>query len=267
MLDKNLYNSLKLNNYQLPPNVKEADKIINTFLLCLSSTDCELRDKVAYNIFSEWLLTKDNLSYEQKKTIYYYALNEKNLFYKIKSKESDAIFQRSFLTLIIALLLSNNKVHHFLTDKEVQTTYTSLTKLLTIEKATRSFVKGKGWAHCIAHTADALDELVYQISIRNKEVKIIMNAITSFYKGNKVMLTGEEDERLSTIIITALSLQKLTYTEVKKWLISFSENIPIINPEIPVINIKQFTQTLLIKLAILGYDIKFKDFPLLTRYL
>ncbi|MGC9250222.1 DUF2785 domain-containing protein, partial [Listeria ivanovii] len=31
--------------------------------------------------------------------------------------------------------------------------------------------------------------------------------------------------------------------------------------------IKQFTQTLLIKLAILGYDIKFKDFPLLTRYL
>lgn len=158
-------------------------------------------------------------------------------------------------------------MHHFLTDKEVQTTYTSLTKLLTIEKDTRSFVKGKGWAHCIAHTADALDELVYQISIRNKEVKIIMNAITSFYKGNKVMLTGEEDERLSTIIITALSLQKLTYTEVKKWLISFSENIPIINPEIPVINIKQFTQTLLIKLAILGYDIKFKDFPLLTRYL
>ncbi|AIS62537.1 DUF2785 domain-containing protein [Listeria ivanovii] len=267
MIDNSLYNSLKLTNYQLPQNFKKAEKMINTFLTYLSSTDSKLRDKIAYSIFSEWLYTKDNLSYEQKMIIYSYALNEKNLFYKIKSIENDAVFQRSFLTLIIALLLSNNKVHNFLTAKEVQRIYISLTQLLATENDTRSFVEGKGWAHCIAHIADALDELVYQMSIKNKEVTIIMDNISSFYKRNYTILTGEEDERLSTIIITALTLQKLSYTEVKNWLISISENIPIVSPEIPLINIKQFTQTLLIKLSILEYDVKFKDFPLLTRYI
>ncbi|HCA4054979.1 TPA: DUF2785 domain-containing protein, partial [Listeria monocytogenes] len=38
-------------------------------------------------------------------------------------------------------------------------------------------------------------------------------------------------------------------------------------PEIPLINIKQFTQTLLIKLTVLNYDVDFSLFPIVTRYI
>ncbi|HAO5956272.1 TPA: DUF2785 domain-containing protein, partial [Listeria monocytogenes] len=169
--------------------------------------------------------------------------------------------------LIIALLLENNKVHNFLTDNEIRKTLNLLIELLKKEKNTHSFIEEKGWAHCIAHTADALDELICQRTISEIDVKKIMTAITFFYKTNPNILTGEEDERLSNILITALFEQKINIEEVKNWLNSLSETIPNHLPEIPLINIKQFTQTLLIKLTVLNYDVDFNLFPIVTRYI
>ncbi|EPE8279234.1 DUF2785 domain-containing protein [Listeria monocytogenes] len=267
MHDSNLFNTLKQNNYILPKDPDASNEIIDTMLSYLSSVDSELRDNIAYNIFFEWLVGQDNLTTDQKRRIYNYAVNKNNLLFKINIIDSDAVFQRSFLALIIALLLENNKVHNFLTDNEIRKTLNLLIELLEKEKNTHSFIEEKGWAHCIAHTADALDELIYQRTISEIDVKKIMTAITFFYKTNPNILTGEEDERLSNILITALFEQKINIEEVKNWLNSLSEAIPNHLPEIPLINIKQFTQTLLIKLTVLNYDVDFNLFPIVTRYI
>ncbi|RKA28123.1 hypothetical protein DYZ85_00906 [Listeria monocytogenes] len=267
MHDSNLFNILKQNNYILPKDPDSSNEIIDTMLSYLSSVDSELRDNIAYNIFFEWLVGQDNLTTDQKRRIYNYAVNKNNLLFKINIIDSDAVFQRSFLALIIALLLENNKVHNFLTDNEIRKTLNLLIELLEKEKNTHSFIEEKGWAHCIAHTADTLDELIYQRTISEIDVKKIMTAITFFYKTNPNILTGEEDERLSNILITALFEQKINIEEVKNWLNSLSETIPNHLPEIPLINIKQFTQTLLIKLTVLNYDVDFNLFPIVTRYI
>ncbi|EOF7811789.1 DUF2785 domain-containing protein [Listeria monocytogenes] len=267
MHDSNLFNILKQNNYILPKDPDASNEIIDTMLSYLSSVDSELRDNIAYNIFFEWLVGQDNLTTDQKRRIYNYAVNKNNLLFKINIIDSDAVFQRSFLALIIALLLENNKVHTFLTDNEIRKTMNLLIELLEKEKNTHSFIEEKGWAHCIAHTADALDELIYQRTISEIDVKKIMTAITFFYKTNPNILTGEEDERLSNILITALFEQKINIEEVKNWLNSLSEAIPNHLPEIPLINIKQFTQTFLIKLTVLNYDVDFNLFPIVTRYI
>ncbi|EBF5159363.1 TPA: DUF2785 domain-containing protein [Listeria monocytogenes] len=267
MHDSNLFNTLKQTNYILPKDPDASNEIIDTMLSYLSSVDSKLRDNIAYNIFFEWLVGQDNLTTVQKRRIYNYAVNKNNLLFKINIIDSDAVFQRSFLALIIALLLENNKVHTFLTDNEIRKTLNLLIELLEKEKNTHSFIEEKGWAHCIAHTADALDELIYQRTISEIDVKKIMTAITFFYKTNPNILTGEEDERLSNILITALFEQKINIEEVKNWLNSLSEAIPNHLPEIPLINIKQFTQTLLIKLTVLNYDVDFNLFPIVTRYI
>ncbi|EGY1136742.1 DUF2785 domain-containing protein [Listeria monocytogenes] len=267
MHDSNLFNTLKQTNYILPEDPEASNEIIDTMLSYLSSVDSELRDNIAYNIFFEWLVGQDNLTTDQKRRIYNYAVNKNNLLFKINIIDSDAVFQRSFLALIIALLLENNKVHTFLTDNEIRKTMNLLIELLEKEKNTHSFIEEKGWAHCIAHTADALDELIYQRTISEIDVKKIMTAIMFFYKTNLNILTGEEDERLSNILITALFEQKINIEEVKNWLNSLSEAIPNHLPEIPLINIKQFTQTLLIKLTVLNYDVDFNLFPIVTRYI
>ncbi|MBC1978151.1 DUF2785 domain-containing protein [Listeria marthii] len=267
MYDYNLYNTLKQNEYTLPKNPNTSNEIIDTVLSYLSSNDSVLRDDIAYHIFSEWLIVKDNLTDEQKMRIYNYSANRKKLLFKIDLVDSDAVFQRSFLALIIALLLENNKIHFFLNEDEIRKAFDLLIELLKNEKNTLSFVEGKGWAHSIAHTADALDELIYQPFIDKLDVKKIMLTIDTFFKTNTMILTGEEDERLSNILITALSEQKISYKEIINWLILLAENIPKQLPEIPLINIKQFTQTLLIKLSVLGYDVDFQMFPIVTRYI
>lgn len=128
--DSNLFNTLKQNNYILPKDPDASNEIIDTMLSYLSSIDSELRDNIAYNIFSEWLVGQDNLTTEQKMRIYNYAVNKNNLLSKINIIDSDAVFQRSFLALIIALLLENNKVHNFLTDNEIRKTLNLLIELL-----------------------------------------------------------------------------------------------------------------------------------------
>lgn len=194
MYDSHLYTKLKQNEYKLPKDLKTSDKIIDIMLSNLSSTDSILRDTIAYHIFSEWLVIRDNLTIHQKMRIYNYSVNKKNLLFKIDKIDSDAVFQRSFLALIIALLLENNKIHAFLNDKEIEKIFILLNELLKKEQNMLSFVEGKGWSHCIAHTAEALDKLIYQPTIKNSDVKIIMNSISDFYKTNTVILTGEEDE-------------------------------------------------------------------------
>ncbi|EDN7834561.1 DUF2785 domain-containing protein, partial [Listeria monocytogenes] len=102
MHNPNLFNTLKQNEYTLPKDPNTSNEIIDTMLSYLSSTDSELRDNIAYNIFSEWLVVQDNLTTEQKMRIYNYAVNKNNLLFKINIIDSDAVFQRSFLALIIA---------------------------------------------------------------------------------------------------------------------------------------------------------------------
>ncbi|EQC2345057.1 DUF2785 domain-containing protein, partial [Listeria monocytogenes] len=133
MHDSNLFNTLKQNNYILPKDPDASNEIIDTMLSYLSSVDSELRDNIAYNIFFEWLVGQDNLTTVQKMRIYNYAVNKNNLLFKINIIDSDAVFQRSFLALIIALLLENNKVHNFLTDNEIRKTLNLLIELLEKE--------------------------------------------------------------------------------------------------------------------------------------
>lgn len=262
-----MFDFLKINNYRLPKNKMEAKKWIAIVLTSLSSTDSQVRDKTAYEILCEWLVNKNNLTFEQKKQIYFYVSNKENLLVGIGKQEDDSVFQRSFLALTIALLLISNKKSDFLEEKEVMLLFDLTIQLLRNEKDTRSFVEGSGWAHSTAHTADALDEFVYQVSIKQQQVKVMLNGIDYFYKHTNTILTGEEDERLSTILISALQEQKIDLAEILIWLESFSKNIPKQLPEIKLINSKQFIQTLLIKLSILNYDVSFSAFPLLTRYL
>lgn len=134
MHDSNLFNTLKQNNYILPKDPDASNEIIDTMLSYLSSVDSELRDNIAYNIFFEWLVGQDNLTTDQKRRIYNYAVNKNNLLFKINIIDSDAVFQRSFLALIIALLLENNKVHNFLTNNEIRKTMNLLIELLEKEK-------------------------------------------------------------------------------------------------------------------------------------
>ena len=72
------------------------------------------------------------------------------------------------------------------------------------ENDVRGYVEEKGWAHSIAHIADALDELVKQPDLSEKRLEEIANTIMDKMYFNKGYFLFEEDERMVTAMISLL---------------------------------------------------------------
>ena len=90
---------------------------------------------------------------------------------------------------------------------------------LSQEKDTRGFVKGKGWAHSIAHGADLAAVIANHPLLEKRLIPIVLEGVTScFWKGG--VYTDDEDERL-----VAIFLHSLKRTIQKKSLIEWLEQV------------------------------------------
>lgn len=146
------------NNFSLPQGIDEYSMVQQVVDL-LSSTDPELRDKLAYRILNNWLLEKKLLPDEQLVKLLDNAISHNMLFNRIGEVGTDSIFLRSFSSLLIALLLIRDNRDQYLTENKVHKIMNTLITYCKSEKDYRGYVEGKGWAHAAAHISDALDNV------------------------------------------------------------------------------------------------------------
>jgi hypothetical protein len=118
------------------------------------------------------------------------------------------------------------------------------------ERDLRGYMRGKGWAHAVAHTADALDEFVQCNEISRDDLINILNLIAEVASTEKAVYICGEDERLAFAVVNAFKREELTKTDKQGWLESFT---PLVHragstpdPEgyQSFINIKHFLRTL-----------------------
>ncbi|MCT4785224.1 DUF2785 domain-containing protein [Exiguobacterium aestuarii] len=121
----------------------------------------------------------------------------------IEERESDAVFTRAFTTLMIALILHRDIEEDFLAEEQFKRTTTALIQYLTLEKDTRGYVNGKGWAHSIAHAADAVDELIANPKLNPKSFPELFNIIIEQIMRSDI-LAHDEDERLINPVLRLL---------------------------------------------------------------
>ncbi len=72
---------------------------------------------------------------------------------------TDCVFRRSFSVLVLAECLERDNVQHLLPSAKVFDWGDRIASWYLREKDTRGYVPGKGWAHAIAHGADAIGVL------------------------------------------------------------------------------------------------------------
>lgn len=82
-------------------------------------------------------------------------------------------------------------------------TTTALIQYLTLEKDTRGYVNGKGWAHSITHVADAVDELIANPKLNPKSFPELFNIIIVQVMRSDI-LAHDEDERLINPLLRLL---------------------------------------------------------------
>ncbi|WP_270181205.1 DUF2785 domain-containing protein [Alkalihalobacillus sp. CinArs1] len=172
----------------------DMDALLQEMLSEIGTTDPVLRDELIYRTFCH-LVMENHLSEEQLIETLKTCLDDQHLFYKIGAEKGEAVFTRSFSVLVIALILHKDRESSFLPDELIQITTEAVVRYLQEECDVRGYVKGKGWAHSIAHGADALDEAIRHDVFRREQIDSCLNTIAGclFKKG---VYVDDEDERL-----------------------------------------------------------------------
>lgn len=169
--------------------------LINSMIEHIGSSDSELRDSLIYGTFCK--LTRDKqLDQQTLIDILNLCLSDKMLFKGIGECETDTVFTRSFTTLLIALILYRDNKEGFLSSNMVLEIKDKLIAYINLENDLRGFVPGKGWAHSVAHVADATDELVKNKNITQDLYLEILNPLWNKVFVSNTIYIHDEEERL-----------------------------------------------------------------------
>jgi len=130
------------------------------------------------------------------------------------------VFTRSFAVLIIAALVEVDSKRRILPEPLVREAANSVMDYAKRERDHRGYVDDKGWAHSVAHTADALDSCAQHPAITMKERIAILETIAKM-----VMLPEPlaylEDDRLSFPVYRIIQAKKVSQEFLQSWMSRF----------------------------------------------
>jgi len=242
---------LARNKFRLAEN-DDLSEIIPAMLKYIGSVDSDLRDELIYSAFATWIVHDNAISQAQLRSLLPIVLDEQHILYKLGEQNTDSVFTRTFSMLLLPLLLIAHRSQPFLSAPEIDQIKEKLLYYLENEKDRRGFVSEKGWAHAIAHAADALDDLAQCSEMNKSDLAEILEAIRKVICIEGTAYVHLEDERMVTAVIAVLNRQLLTDAEIIQWLEGFSTRTLTVTsaPERHTIraNVKNFLQSLYFRL-------------------
>jgi hypothetical protein len=201
---------------------EEVLMLMPTMLEQIGSTDAELRDDLIYSAFVNWIYDQRLFSTESMRVIVHIVLDEQHMFYQMGEKGGDGVFTRAFSVLLLPLLLGVHRDNPYLSLQELGEIKKELIRFLQQEQDKRGFVQDKGWAHAVAHAADAVDELALCTEMGQAELLEMLEVIREVICDSGMVYTYGEEERLGTAVLSILQRGLLQPVEVCEWMNSFT---------------------------------------------
>ncbi|WP_251131076.1 DUF2785 domain-containing protein [Exiguobacterium sp. s189] len=231
---------------------KNKEAILTSMVQHIGSPDGELRDRLIYTMFFRLIVEQKDIEIDKMSELLETSV-ESLLFQGIEETKSDDVFTRAFTTLLIALILHRDIEENFLTKEQFKRTKTALIQYLTLEKDTRGYVNGHGWAHSIAHAADAVDELIANPKLNPKSFPELFNIIIVQIMRSDI-LAHDEEERLINPLLRLLD-RGMDIGAVHRKLESLPQDVSNLKPHLDdeqywyvVHNVKSFLKSLYIRL-------------------
>ncbi|WP_010098357.1 DUF2785 domain-containing protein [Ornithinibacillus scapharcae] len=249
-------------NFQDPGDI-DIRTLTNAMLEQIGNTDPELRDSLIYPSLTNLIINGVYPRYELTR-ILNVCLDEYHLFYQIDKRSDDAVFTRSFSSLIIAVLLFVNGQQTIVDEEGLDEVATKLIDYVKREVDVRGYVEGKGWAHSIAHIADTLDELVKQPQLKETRLQEIAMLILDKMSFDQDYFLYEEDERMVIPMISIFQKgldRELLIDRINHITTELQENYSNggVNHFIKRTNIKQFLRSLMLHLEVLDTEPEIRD--------
>lgn len=192
-----------------------TSEVRQEMLMEIGNPDSYLRDNLIYGSFGK-LIFSDQLNPEEIQVLLDTVVQEDYLFYGLGDSGTDSVFTRSFSALVIAAIIEYDIEKKVVEQDLVQHTVHNVIHYMMEEKDTRGFIEEKGWAHAIAHGADALDALAKHPFLKKEDISRILHAVQHCLC-KQVDYLDEEEERLANIIISLLEHQNAEQ-DIRVWI-------------------------------------------------
>ncbi|MBV9616569.1 MAG: DUF2785 domain-containing protein, partial [Ktedonobacteraceae bacterium] len=210
--------SIAENNYEIPPEI-DSFVFAHALLANLASTDEELRDELSYMLLASGIIDRHRLTIEQVEAFLQVVLDKDHLFYCIGEAGTDSVFMRSFSSLIVAGIVYTDNRNPQLPAEDIHLAKDALLRYARGEKDWRGYVEGKGWAHAMAHLADALDECAQHQSMSAEDRQEILQTLSGLIKLPEP-LYHEEDMRLAAIAFHIIACKQVSEEFLATWIAS-----------------------------------------------
>lgn len=221
---KEFLQSLIADDYRLLADY-DPYALLKAMLPALGSNDGYVRDKLAYSIIAHTILA-DFATYPltgaQREELLLTCIDQDHLFYHIGEVGMDSVFMRTFSSLIVAALLFKDNQHPHLSEAAASRATQALLTYAQQERDYRGYLMGgKGWAHSIAHLADALDESAKNRYTTAAGYIALLETLTSLASLPEPLSYGE-DERLAFVALGMIARQSVALASLKTWIASLA---------------------------------------------
>ena len=180
----------------------------------LGDTDPEIRDAIAYPALATWIergVYDDLLA----------GLGDgmaTGLFVGIGESGTDSVFRRSFSALVLGECIARDNDRCLVPGDKVLQWGDRLVTWLLREQDLRGFVADRGWAHALAHGADALATLAASAHLAVPELTVLLDVIADrvLARTDVVLVHGEPD-RLARATMAVLRRNQLPLSVAEPW--------------------------------------------------
>ena len=192
---KDILNTIRQNQYEPPLNPTIND-LLPLLLDNIGNPDGDLRDRLIFDVLSEWIY-QGVYNRTQILDIVSILMDENHLFSGLGTKDNDTLFTRSFSVLQLWAVLFTHHKEAFLPQEIIHQIAINVLTLLEQEKDLRGYIPGKGWGHCIAHSADCIAQLIKLPELDNSWHTRFMEAVISKVLEADFIYTADECERMA----------------------------------------------------------------------
>lgn len=197
------------------PSDRPLDDLTAELTTMLGSTRPEVRDGTAFPAFATWIergVYDDLLA----------GLGDgmvAGLSVGLGETDTDTVFRRSFSVLILAVCLERDSTQRLLPPGKIMEWGDRVATWFLAERDTRGRVPEKGWAHAIAHGADAIGALGQSPHLGGPEHGLLLDVLAErvIAQPADVPLVSGEADRIAAAIVTILRRNTLGTDELEPW--------------------------------------------------
>jgi hypothetical protein len=181
----------------------------------LGSTDPVERDEIAFSILATWVTAgvyDDLLA----------GLGDgmaAGLTRGLGESGTDSVFRRSFSVLVLATCIERHNAKSLLPPDKIFEWGDKITGWLVRERDVRGFVPGRGWAHAVAHGADAIWALAASSHFGLNELTVLLDVIADrVLEPTPVPLSAGEPDRLARATMAVFRRRLVPLRMIEPWL-------------------------------------------------